>query len=108
MLYTQKLINRNKFFNFVINRKIFIPKREIGRFKLLYQKLGDLPPNRETWKLFAASPLHVLESRFCLLSGIGLHTWRRASSGSDVSGYTLFTEIESLRIQDIWACHRLT
>ena len=36
----------------VINREIFIPNREIGRFSLFYQKSGDLPPNRETWKLF--------------------------------------------------------
>ena len=35
----------------VINREIFIPKREIGRFSLFDQKSGDLPPNRETWKL---------------------------------------------------------
>ena len=36
---------------FVINREIFIPNREVGRFSLFYQKSGDLPPNRETWKL---------------------------------------------------------
>ena len=35
----------------VINREIFIPKREIGRFSLFDKKSGDLPPNRETWKL---------------------------------------------------------
>ena len=33
------------------NREIFIPNREIGRFSLFYQKSGDLPKNRETWKL---------------------------------------------------------
>ena len=33
------------------NREIFIPNREIGRFSLFYQKSGDLPQNRETWKL---------------------------------------------------------
>ena len=36
----------------VINREIFIPNREIGRFSLFYKKSGDLPPNRETWKLW--------------------------------------------------------
>ena len=35
----------------VINQEILIPNREIGRLSLLYQKSGDLPPNRETWKL---------------------------------------------------------
>ena len=35
----------------VINREILIPNREIGRLSLLYQKSGDLPQNRETWKL---------------------------------------------------------
>ena len=35
----------------VINREIFTPKREIGRSSLFDQKSGDLPPNRETWKL---------------------------------------------------------
>ena len=35
----------------VIHREIFIPNREIGRLSLPYQKSGDLPPNRETWKL---------------------------------------------------------
>ena len=35
----------------VINREIFIPNREIGRLSLFYQKSGDLPQNRETWKL---------------------------------------------------------
>ena len=34
------------------NREIFIPNREIGRFSLFYQKSGDLPKNRETWKLW--------------------------------------------------------
>ena len=34
------------------NREIFIPNREIGRFSLFYQKSGDLPQNRETWKLW--------------------------------------------------------
>ena len=33
------------------NREIFIPNREIGRFSLFHQKSGDLPQNRETWKL---------------------------------------------------------
>ena len=33
------------------NREIFIPNREIGRLSLFYQKSGDLPKNRETWKL---------------------------------------------------------
>ena len=37
----------------VINREIYIPKREIGRCSLFDQKSGDLPPNRETWKLCA-------------------------------------------------------
>ena len=31
----------------VINREIFIPNREI----VITKKSGDLPPNRETWKL---------------------------------------------------------
>ena len=35
----------------VINREIFIPKREIGRLSLFDHKSGDLPQNRETWKL---------------------------------------------------------
>ena len=35
----------------VLNREIFIPHREIGRLSLLDQKPGDLPPNREAWKL---------------------------------------------------------
>ena len=35
----------------VKNREIFIPNREIGRFSLFYPKSGDLPKNRETWKL---------------------------------------------------------
>ena len=30
---------------------MFITSQETGRFSLLYTKLGDLPPNRETWKL---------------------------------------------------------
>ena len=34
-----------------INREIFIPNREIGRFSLYYKKSGDLLPNRVTWKL---------------------------------------------------------
>ena len=34
------------------NREIFIPNREIGRFSLFHQKSGDLPQNRETWKLW--------------------------------------------------------
>ena len=34
---------------FLINREIFIPNREIGRFSLLCKKSGDLP-NRERWK----------------------------------------------------------
>ena len=33
------------------NREAFIPNREIGRFSLFYQKSGDLPKNREIWKL---------------------------------------------------------
>ena len=33
------------------NREIFNPNQEIGRFSLFYQKSGDLPLNRETWKL---------------------------------------------------------
>ena len=41
----------------VINREICIPNREIGRFSLFYQKSGDLPQNRETWKLWYR--LHV-------------------------------------------------
>ena len=36
----------------VINREICIPNRDIGRFSLFYQKSGDLPQNRETWKLW--------------------------------------------------------
>ena len=36
----------------VINREIFIPNLEVGRFSLFYfKKSGDLPQNRETWKL---------------------------------------------------------
>ena len=35
-----------------INREICIPNREIGRSSLFYQKSGDLPLNRETWKLW--------------------------------------------------------
>ena len=35
----------------VINREICIPNREIGRVSFFYQRSGDLPPNRETWKL---------------------------------------------------------
>ena len=34
-----------------INREICIPNREIGRSSLFYQKSGDLPLNRGTWKL---------------------------------------------------------
>ena len=39
----------------VIHREVFIPNREIGRFSLFYQKSGDLPQNRETWKLWVWS-----------------------------------------------------
>ena len=38
-------------FTLEINREIFIPNREVGRFSLLRKKSGDLPPNREAWKL---------------------------------------------------------
>ena len=42
------------------NWEIFIPNREIGRFSLYYQKSGDLPKNRETWKLCFKLPFSFL------------------------------------------------
>ena len=38
-------------FTLEINREIFIPNREVGRFSILGKKSGDLPPNWEAWKL---------------------------------------------------------
>ena len=50
-IYRSKHDKYNKSLSLVIHREIFIPYREIGRFSLFYQKSGDLPQNRETWKL---------------------------------------------------------
>ena len=51
-IYRSKHDKYNISLSLVINREIFIPNREIGRFSLFYQKSGDLPQNRETWKLW--------------------------------------------------------
>ena len=50
-IYRSKHDKYNISLSLVINREIFIPNREIGRFSLFYQKSGDLPQNRDTWKL---------------------------------------------------------
>ena len=38
-------------FTLEIHRETFIPNREVGRFSLLRKQSGDLPQNREAWKL---------------------------------------------------------
>ena len=48
-----------------INREICIPNREIGRSSLFYQKSGDLPLNRETWKLCILVVNLVREGNMC-------------------------------------------
>ena len=59
----------------VINPEIFIPNREIGRFSLFYQKSGDLPPNRETWKLWSCGVAWTLS---LMLVDVILVTFRQA------------------------------
>ena len=48
-------------FTLEINREIFIPIREVGRYSLLLKKSGDLPPNREAWKLWVYRKLSNLK-----------------------------------------------
>ena len=64
----------------VINREIFIPNREIGRFSLCYQKSGDLPPNRETWKL----------------CGPSIKIWRNASTFAN-NCYRMLLQVQYIR-----------
>ena len=51
VVWAKLAIHSDRLESLVINREICIPNREIGRFSIFYQKSGDLPKNRETWKL---------------------------------------------------------
>ena len=80
------------------NREIFFPNREIGRFSLFYQKSGDLPKNRETWKL-CINFAHLCTGEICFA---GTHMFKTLFYY--ITLYTHEKKVELDRLTNIKMC----